>query len=246
MPASSIASAVSSSISWPDCTSSLGSPCSSSSCGSETSSPATVPRMRSLSDSMMSSPSLSALKEGEDIIESLKERILGTVAGEDVTDPHELDEDGDPKLLVQSGQLIDEETSDAIEDAGIEKVKIRSVLTCESKRGVCRMCYGRNLATMDMVDMGEAVGILAAQSIGEPGTQLTLRTFHIGGTSSRIAEEAERRARSDGTVKYTKGLEYADLDVEYEDGTKGNIRVVLTREDESATEETKEGILVVD
>ena len=98
-----------------------------------------------------------------------------------------------------------------IEDAGIEKVKIRSVLTCEARRGICRMCYGRNLATMDMVDMGEAVGILAAQSIGEPGTQLTLRTFHIGGTSSRIAEEAERRARSDGLVKYTSGLEWTDL-----------------------------------
>ena len=79
------------------------------------------------------------------------------------------------------------------------------MLTCEARRGICRMCYGRNLATMDMVDMGEAVGILAAQSIGEPGTQLTLRTFHIGGTSSRIAEEAERRARSDGKVKYTDG-----------------------------------------
>jgi DNA-directed RNA polymerase subunit beta' len=188
----------------------------------------------------------SALKEGEDVIETLKERILGTVAGEDVFDPHELDEHGDPKLLVQAGQMIDEETSDAIEDAGIEKVKIRSVLTCEAKRGICRMCYGRNLATMDMVDMGEAVGILAAQSIGEPGTQLTLRTFHIGGTSSRIAEEAERRARSDGQVKYTKGLEYADRDVEYEDGSKGQIRVVLTREDESADEENKEGIQVVD
>ena len=94
--------------------------------------------------------------------------------------------------------------------------------------------------------MGEAVGILAAQSIGEPGTQLTLRTFHIGGTSSRIAEEAERRARSDGKVKYTEGLEWADVPVEYEDGTKGNIRVVLTREDESASDESKEGILVVD
>jgi DNA-directed RNA polymerase subunit beta' len=187
-----------------------------------------------------------ALKEGEDIIETLKERILGTVAGEDVFDPHELDEHGDARLLVQAGQLIDEETADAIEEAGIEKVKIRSVLTCEARRGICRMCYGRNLATMDMVDMGEAVGILAAQSIGEPGTQLTLRTFHIGGTSSRIAEEAERRARSDGIVKYTKGLEYTDLDVEYEDGTRGEIRIVLTREDESATEEAKEGILVVD
>ena len=101
-------------------------------------------------------------------------------------------------------------------------MKIRSVLTCEAQRGLCRMCYGRNLATMDMVDMGEAVGILAAQSIGEPGTQLTLRTFHIGGTSSRIAEEAERRARSDGKVKYTEGLEWADVPVEYEDGTRAS------------------------
>jgi DNA-directed RNA polymerase subunit beta' len=189
---------------------------------------------------------IAALKEGEDVIEPLRERIVGSVASEDVFDPHELDEHGDQRLLVQAGQLIDEEAANAIEDAGIEKVKIRSVLTCEARRGVCRMCYGRNLATMDMVDMGEAVGILAAQSIGEPGTQLTLRTFHIGGTSSRIAEEAERRARSDGLVKYTEGLEWADIPVEYEDGTKTNIRIVLTREDESAAEELKEGILVVD
>jgi len=189
---------------------------------------------------------IAALKEGEDIIEPLRERILGSVAGEDVFDPHELDDDGDPRLLVEAGKLIDEDVSNAIDDAGIEKVKIRSVLTCEARRGVCRMCYGRNLATMDMVDMGEAVGILAAQSIGEPGTQLTLRTFHIGGTSSRIAEEAERRARSDGKVKYTAGLEWADVPVEFEDGSKGSIRVVLTREDESASDESKEGILVVD
>src|SRR5512146_1196314 len=189
---------------------------------------------------------VSSLKEGEDIIEPLRERIVGSVASEDVFDPHELDSDGDPRLLAEAGQLIDEEIANKIDDAGIEKVKIRSVLTCESRRGVCRMCYGRNLATMDMVDMGEAVGILAAQSIGEPGTQLTLRTFHIGGTSSRIAEEAERRARSDGKVKYTDGLEWADVPVEYEDGTKGSIRVALTREDETAEEEEKEGILVVD
>jgi DNA-directed RNA polymerase subunit beta' len=187
-----------------------------------------------------------ALKEGEDVIESLGERIVGSVAGEDVMDPHQLDEHGDPRLIVQAGQLVSEEIADAIEDAGIERVKIRSVLTCEARRGVCRMCYGRNLATMDMVDMGEAVGILAAQSIGEPGTQLTLRNFHIGGTSARIAEEAERRARSDGLVKYTKDLEWADQSVEYEDGTKGKIRVALTREDESAEEEAKEGILIVD
>jgi DNA-directed RNA polymerase subunit beta' len=108
------------------------------------------------------------------------------------------------------------------------------------------MCYGRNLATMEIVDMGEAVGILAAQSIGEPGTQLTLRTFHIGGTSSRIAEDAERRARQDGVVKYTKGLEWADVPVNYEDGTTGSIRIALTREDETAEEEEREGILVVD
>jgi len=189
---------------------------------------------------------ISALKEGEDVIETLRERILGSVAGEDVFDPHELDPDGDPNLLVQNGALIDEEAANAIDEAGIERIKIRSVLTCEARRGVCRMCYGRNLATMNMVDLGEAVGILAAQSIGEPGTQLTLRTFHIGGTSSRIAEEAERRARSDGRVKYTDGLEFADRPVEYEDGTTGNIRVVLTREDESAADEAKEGILVVD
>jgi DNA-directed RNA polymerase subunit beta' len=189
---------------------------------------------------------VSALKEGEDVIESLRERVLGAVALEDVSDPNKMDEDGDQKLLVASGQLIKEDVADEIDEAGIERVKLRSVLTCEARRGVCRMCYGRNLATMEMVDMGEAVGILAAQSIGEPGTQLTLRTFHIGGTSARIAEEAERRARSDGTVQYTAELEFADLPVEYEDGEKGQIRIALTREDESASDETKEGILITD
>jgi DNA-directed RNA polymerase subunit beta' len=188
----------------------------------------------------------SALKEGEDVIEPLRERIIGSVAAEDVIDPNELDEHGDAKLLVSAGHLIDEDVAQQIEDAGIERVKIRSVLTCESRRGTCRMCYGRNLATMDMVDMGEAIGILAAQSIGEPGTQLTLRTFHIGGASSRIAEEAERRARTSGVVRYTKGLEWTDLAVEYEDGTKATIRLVLTREDESAEDETKEGIEILD
>ncbi|HXV86960.1 MAG TPA: DNA-directed RNA polymerase subunit beta', partial [Gemmatimonadales bacterium] len=90
----------------------------------------------------------------------------------------------------------------AIEDAGIEGVRIRSVLTCEARRGICRMCYGRNLATMDMVDLGEAVGILAAQSIGEPGTQLTLRTFHIGGTAARIAEQTARKTKLEGTIAF--------------------------------------------
>ncbi|MGH8328517.1 MAG: DNA-directed RNA polymerase subunit beta', partial [Steroidobacteraceae bacterium] len=149
-----------------------------------------------------------ALKEGEDIIEPLSERIVGCVAAEDVEDPHEVDEAGRRTLLVEAGQLIEEEAARAIEDAGIETVRIRSVLTCEAKRGLCRMCYGRNLATMQMVDLGEAVGILAAQSIGEPGTQLTLRTFHIGGTAARIAEQTARKSKVAGVAEYGDRLVY--------------------------------------
>ncbi|HUO51785.1 MAG TPA: DNA-directed RNA polymerase subunit beta', partial [Gemmatimonadaceae bacterium] len=149
-----------------------------------------------------------ALKEGEDVIEPLSERIVGTVAAEDVEDPHETDESGRRTLLVEAGHMIDEETAVAIEDSGIETVRIRSVLTCEAKRGLCRMCYGRNLATMDMVDIGEAVGILAAQSIGEPGTQLTLRTFHIGGTAARIAEQTARKSKVAGVMEYGDRLIY--------------------------------------
>src|SRR5687767_3871040 len=145
---------------------------------------------------------IGALKEGEDIIEPLSERIVGNVAADDVEDPHEMDESGRRTLLVEAGQLIDEDMARAIEESGIESVKIRSVLTCEAKRGLCRMCYGRNLATMSMVDLGEAVGIIAAQSIGEPGTQLTLRTFHIGGTAARIAEQTSRKTKVAGTIEY--------------------------------------------
>jgi DNA-directed RNA polymerase subunit beta' len=132
---------------------------------------------------------------------------VGNVAAEDVFDPHELDEHGDPMLLVPAGDLIGEETAAMIEDAGIETVKIRSVLTCEARRGLCRMCYGRNLATMKMVDLGEAVGILAAQSIGEPGTQLTLRTFHIGGTAARIAEQTARKSKLEGDLSFGDRLQ---------------------------------------
>ncbi len=137
---------------------------------------------------------MTALKEGEDIIEPLKDRIVGNVALEDVVDPL------DGELLVKASHVVDELTADAIEESGIQMVKIRSVLTCEARRGVCRMCYGRNLATMGPVDIGEAVGILAAQSIGEPGTQLTLRTFHIGGTAARIAAQTQRKSKIDGIV----------------------------------------------
>ena len=137
---------------------------------------------------------MTALKEGEDIIEPLRDRIVGNVALEEVVDPL------DGEVLVRAGEMVQEKAADAIEAAGIQAVKIRSVLTCEARRGVCQTCYGRNLATMAPVDIGEAVGILAAQSIGEPGTQLTLRTFHIGGTASRIAAQTQRKSKMDGTV----------------------------------------------
>ena len=158
---------------------------------------------------------MTALKEGEDIIEPLKDRIVGNVALEDVVDSL------DGELLVKGSEVIDEAIADAIEEAGIQMVKIRSVLTCEARRGVCQMCYGRNLATMGPVDIGEAVGILAAQSIGEPGTQLTLRTFHIGGTAARIAAQTQRKSKIDGIVT----LERVNT-VENEDGD----RIVTSRE----------------
>jgi len=141
---------------------------------------------------------VSALKEGEDIIEPLRDRIVGTVALEEVTDPI------DGLRLVKAGDLIDEEVAEAIEEAGIQSVRIRSVLTCESRRGICRQCYGRNPATMQTVDLGEAVGIIAAQSIGEPGTQLTLRTFHIGGTAARIAAQTQRKSKVSGEIRFER------------------------------------------
>src|SRR5471032_1273532 len=145
---------------------------------------------------------ISALKEGEDIIEPLAERIVGNVAAEDVEDPQLMDDSGRRAMLVESGSMISEDVAKQIEESGIDSIKIRSVLTCEAKRGLCRMCYGRNLATMAMVDIGEAVGIIAAQSIGEPGTQLTLRTFHIGGTAARIAEQTARKSKVQGFIEY--------------------------------------------
>src|SRR5436309_3014295 len=182
---------------------------------------------------------MAALKEGEDIIEPLRERLVGNVALEEVLDPHELDEDGRPKVLVEAGKLIAEETSQAIEDAGIEAVKIRSVLTCEAKRGVCRMCYGRNLATMDMVDLGEAVGILASQSIGEPGTQLTLRTFHIGGTAARIAEQTVRKTKVEGVIEYGDRLTFVETPEKQKVVTSYEGELVLKAAKHGAGEEGK-------
>ena len=136
------------------------------------------------------------LKEGEEVIEPLRDRILGRVTSEDVYDPDS------SEILLEAGQLIDEDIADLIVAKGIDTVGIRSVLTCEAERGVCIQCYGRNLANNDLVHVGEAVGVMAAQSIGEPGTQLTLRTFHIGGTASRIAAESEVTTKGDGRVEY--------------------------------------------
>ena len=138
---------------------------------------------------------VSALKKSDEIVESLYDRILGRVALFDVEDP------SINEVIVKEGEEINEDLAQAIEAAGIEEVEIRSVLTCELTRGVCSKCYGRNLATGKLVQRGEAVGVIAAQSIGEPGTQLTLRTFHVGGTASNIADQAELAAKNDGTLE---------------------------------------------
>ncbi len=135
------------------------------------------------------------LMEGGEIIQRLGERVLGRVTQEDILDPFT------DKVLVRTGAMLDEDAVQRIEDAGITKVRIRSALTCKARRGVCAACYGRDLAHGQQVEMGQAVGILAAQSIGEPGTQLTMRTFHIGGTASRRVEQADIRARVEGTVQ---------------------------------------------
>ncbi len=137
-----------------------------------------------------------ALKDNEDVVEPLYDRILGRTSLHDVYDPLT------NELLVQANQDITEEIAKTIEDSPLEGIEIRSVLTCEAPRGVCALCYGRNLASGKRVQMGEAVGVIAAQSIGEPGTQLTLRTFHVGGTASNIAAESQINAKFDGVIEF--------------------------------------------
>jgi len=139
---------------------------------------------------------VSALKEGEDVKEPLAERILGRVSLDHIIDPLTQD------VLLEAGGMVTEEVAAKIASTSIETVLIRSVLTCEMRRGVCAQCYGRNLTTHKIVEMGEAVGIIAAQSIGEPGTQLTLRTFHTGGAASLIASQSQVTSKFDGTVQY--------------------------------------------
>ena len=140
---------------------------------------------------------IGAITEGDEELVSLGVRILGRTAAEDICDPHEPD-----TIIVAAGELIDKYSAQKVESAGVEKVIIRSVLTCESRKGVCALCYGLNLATGKMAQLGQPVGIIAAQSIGEPGTQLTMRTFHIGGTASSVFKQPRIISKSNGIVKY--------------------------------------------
>ena len=149
---------------------------------------------------------ITALVEGGETIEALRDRIVGRVALDQVLDPFT----GDP--IVDANELIDEVKADQIQAAGIESVRIRSVLTCKTKRGLCKMCYGRNLASGKLVELGEAVGVLAAQSIGEPGTQLTMRTFHIGGTATRIEEQSTVESKHGGKIKFLRVQTVKDTD----------------------------------
>ncbi len=168
---------------------------------------------------------MTPLVEGGEIIESLGDRVLGRVALEDIRDPYS------DSVLVKTGGAIDEDLVQAIEDAGLERVRIRSVLTCQSRRGVCVLCYGRDLARGHVVNLGEAIGVIAAQSIGEPGTQLTMRTFHIGGTASRRAEQTTLEVRNDGVLKF--------INVNTVENKEGDL-VVMNRNGELAVVEIPE------
>jgi len=165
---------------------------------------------------------MTPLVEGGEVIEGIGDRVLGRVALEDIRDPFS------NRVIVQVNEEIDEEKVAEIEDAGLERVKIRSVLTCQSRQGVCVKCYGRDLARGHMVNLGEAIGVIAAQSIGEPGTQLTMRTFHIGGTASRRAEQTTLEARNEGFIKFINlaAVEGKDGDLIVMSKRNGEIAIV--------------------
>jgi DNA-directed RNA polymerase subunit beta' len=166
---------------------------------------------------------IKALKDVEQEREPLAERITGRVVQEDVY--HPITEE----LIVEAGEMVTEEIAEKIEDANIDSVYIRTVLTCESKKGVCAKCYGRNLTTSKLVEIGEAVGIVAAQSIGEPGTQLTLRTFHLGGTSSRIATQSQVETNIDGIARLEKVSFVEKLNQDPFGGPDRKVKVVTGR-----------------
>ncbi|TVQ67166.1 MAG: DNA-directed RNA polymerase subunit beta' [Balneolaceae bacterium] len=160
---------------------------------------------------------MQALKDNEDIIESLENRIIGRVSMHEIKDPIT------DEHICDANQLISEKIAKKIAETSIEEVEIRSVLTCETERGVCAKCYGRDMARNSLVEVGEAVGVIAAQSIGEPGTQLTLRTFHVGGTASRLESDSQHKAKFDGKIEFENVRV-----VEYDDGEEIH-NVVLSR-----------------
>jgi len=165
---------------------------------------------------------IEALKEGEKTIEGLAERIVGRTSAEDVID-------GNGNVIAEAGVVIDMKLAKEIENSGVQSVLMRSVLSCESRRGICALCYGYNLAEHKLVDIGEPVGVMAAQSIGEPGTQLTLRTFHIGGTASRIVEQTTKKAAANGKIIFNddvKLVKNADKQM-VSIGRKGEINLLL-------------------
>ncbi|MFO0493950.1 MAG: DNA-directed RNA polymerase subunit beta', partial [Flavobacteriia bacterium] len=175
-----------------------------------------------------------ALKKNDEVVEPLYDRILGRTSVHDVYLP-ETD-----NLIVSAGELISEDVAHAIEKAGIEEVEIRSVLTCEMRRGVCSKCYGRNLATHRIAQHGDSVGVIAAQSIGEPGTQLTLRTFHVGGTASNIADVSDMKAKANGK------LEIDELRTIEKKNADGSVKVVVVgRSAELKITDEKTGIVVM-
>jgi DNA-directed RNA polymerase subunit beta' len=169
---------------------------------------------------------ITALKDNDEIVESLYERILGRTGLFDIRDPKS------DELIVAAGEQITEALARRIEDVGIEEVEMRSVLTCETKRGVCVKCYGRNLSTSSMVQKGEAVGVIAAQSIGEPGTQLTLRTFHVGGIASNIATENQLIARKDGVLNFDEVRSVSAKRNDEETGEEKEVNIVVGRSGE--------------
>ncbi len=171
---------------------------------------------------------ISALKDNEDTIEPLSDRIEGRTSLHDVYDPH------NDNLIIEAGEEITEELAKKIEEAGIETIEIRSVLTCESKHGVCVKCYGKNLASGNLTQRGDAVGIIAAQSIGEPGTQLTLRTFHVGGVAGSAAVESSLTAKFEGVIHFD-GLR--TVSIENNEGEK--VQVVIGRTGELRIVDTK-------
>jgi len=176
---------------------------------------------------------VTALKDNEDIVEPLSERILGRVTVHDIYDPVT------DELICAANEEITDEVAKRIEETSIEEVEIRSVLTCETKIGGCAKCYGRNLATGKMVQAGEAVGVIAAQSIGEPGTQLTLRTFHVGGTASNIAVDANIKAKFAGTVEFE-----AIRTVDTTDRDENKVKVVMGRTGEVRIIDSEKRVLI--